>query len=892
MSRAVPVALISSRRRSEYGGKAVSLGALSRAGFTVPNAFAFSVREARHFFRVVLSETDLPANLARVNPSDVLLSDIRHRLLATPIPELIRRDLVQTFRALLDDGAKAICVRSSSPQEDGLSYSAAGLYESVVGVDSEAELEDAVRVVWSSLFKPEVFRYLGTMGDPEATPEIALILQAMVPAEISGTLFTANALTGDTSELIIDASYGLGLHVADGSVSPDTIRLGKADLLPRDQVIGRKLERFDFRGGALVNSSVDEALRDELCLDQRATRELARLGLEIERALGCPQDLEWARANGSFYVLQSRAITTPLSPWSPRVERSRRAENPRDPAQIVWSNVNVGEALPGVATPLTWSVLSGFSELGFRRAFGALGCSPAKHTTFVRGFRGRIYLNLSELLSVLTQVPGISPKLIGTLGGGAGLVELDALTSSIEAQSKRGFLRRLPLTVARLARENLRFEERLAEFEAAYEVDKKRLRGIDPRVLPSASLERMSRDVARLLDESGSILLTCYGNLLGCVAALSALLHLTAKDQASDLRRELLSGLSDLDSAAPGLSIWHIAEQARREPDVLIRLTSDELPTCLSELPEGATRRALSAFFEAFGHRGPREAELSEKRWREDPTLIFATLRLFLSEETQGSQSPIDREAFIRQRHEAALARAKSAIPLAARPVLRRLLRLCRRFMRLRERLRGYVVEVLGEYRRVAVDASRRLAAREPSVGKDAAFYLTEEELWASLRSPKSLTVLIKQRRARHQRDLALPDPPPTFVGYLKPRSLPRVAREIQPGDVVVGLAASSGVIEGHIRIVRNVADVADVQAGEVLVLSTADVGMTPLFLTAAAVVTSLGGPLSHAAVVLREYGVPSVMNINQADILFQNGDRVLVDGGAGTVALLERQSS
>jgi pyruvate,water dikinase len=157
---------------------------------------------------------------------------------------------------------------------------------------------------------------------------------------------------------------------------------------------------------------------------------------------------------------------------------------------------------------------------------------------------------------------------------------------------------------------------------------------------------------------------------------------------------------------------------------------------------------------------------------------------------------------------------------------------------------------------------------------------LTIEEVIGALRAPRTdLAPLIRSRRAELARDQARPDPPATFVGSPPPVVLPPSG-----GPILRGLAASPGVVEGRARVLLREDEMDALQPGEILVVHTTDVGWTPLFLVAAGVVTELGGPLSHAAVVAREFGVPSVVNVVGATRAIRIGDVVRVDGDRGTV--------
>lgn len=198
----------------------------------------------------------------------------------------------------------------------------------------------------------------------------------------------------------------------------------------------------------------------------------------------------------------------------------------------------------------------------------------------------------------------------------------------------------------------------------------------------------------------------------------------------------------------------------------------------------------------------------------------------------------------------------------------------------MREHLRGHVVEVLGMFRRVALEASRRIEAREPEAGANAAFFLTLAEVRRVLYDDNErVAIRVQRRRLEYDRNRSLPEPPTTFVGF------PPVDEAVTAAATKLrGLAASRGVAEGRVRILRDPKQAANFQPGEVLVVAAADTGWAPLFLAASGVVTELGGPLSHAAIILREYAVPAVVNVSGATRALHDGDLVRVDGNSGIV--------
>ncbi len=872
------------RKAHAFGGKAKNLAALARAGFPVPAAYALEARAADLFFASALPTDAQPAALLRGPVAPERLAELAERAREAPIPDAIGVVLREAFDALMGEGAIALAVRSSSTREDEQAQSAAGVHETILGVRTEEELTAAVRACWLSAITPQALSYLRNAPiEPDARLGVGVVLQAMVPAEVAGAMFTVNPLSGDPGEMVVNASYGLGNLVLDGRVSPDTYRIDKASGWVRDRVLGEKAVRARW--------APDEGVREEPVGDDDRAREalsedlleaLVELGRRVEDHFDDARDIEWAAAGGTIYLLQARPVTALSSP--PR-RTGRRRRDGKDRSAMVWSNLNVGEALPGVATPLTWSILSEFSDRGFRRAFGAVGCRVPKDAELVASFRGRISLNMTEVLEIASQVPGMRPRtLLAWAGGG----EVDTLEAQIDRGGGAGFLMRLPLTVARYLRENVGLTDRVARFEKSFGEERGRLASLDFRVLSQGGLDRVLFREERLLDDSGQIMLNVYGNLLATVVLLRAVLNLVARGDAERLERELFTGLADVESAAPGLALWHIAEMARAEPDARALITERD-PSSLKvrDLPEGPTRRALERFLTAYGYRGAREAEIAEPRWSEDPSLLFATLRAHLTRE-RGAASPVDVERKQRARRDAASTDLDRKVPGPARIAVRHLLSLVQRFLRLRERLRSHVVQVLGLYRAVALDATRRMRVTEPSVPRDAAFYLSIDELHAFLRGDvKNVGPLVARRRLQLERARRLPDPPDTVVGFPPPVPEPPVAT-----DALRGLAACGGVVRGKARVLRTSADAAALAPGEILVAPYADVGWSPLFLVAAAVVTDLGGPLSHAAVVAREYGVPTVVNVKNGTRVIETGDELEVDGDAGTVRVIRSASA
>ena len=872
------VPLASARDAARFGPKAAQLAALGDVpGARVPEGFAISARAFEVTLSSALPRSQWPAALlsGRGDVRQALrLESLRQRVLTTAMPPALRGEIAAAYSAL---GGTLVAVRSSALHEDQHDASAAGLQDTVLGVSGLDAVCAAVLKCFASIYQERAMTYLARR--PTASREhvsVAVVVQRMVRADAAGVLFTVDPVSRDRSVMVVEAAHGLGSSVVDGGISPDVFRIERATGRVRTRHLGDKPAAVRVRDGGVVREAVAESLRRAPAVSDAELKSLCALGESVERHCGGARDIEWAFEDGVLWALQSRPIVG--------LTASASAAGLDDPSTWVWSNVNVGEALPGVATPLTWSVAAAFSDLGFRRAFGSLGCVVPDNTELVASFHGRIYLNLTNFMRIARQVPVLNARMLLEFGGGGGLDEIER---QVEPGQWGPFLAKLPLTGARYLAQNAGLDLRVDRFDAEFRATRDRIYALNLGTLSTRALDDLFEELMALLDRTGAVMLTCASGYLSSVVGIRTVLRIAAGDDADRFERDLLSGVTDLESAAPGITLFHIAEVARTDPAAFAVITSADAATLtLESLPHGPTRRAFAGFLKAYGFRCPREAELSTPRWREAPATLFAALRAYLLVGDDSALRRVERQSAVRAEAEADLMRR---VPPVARAVVRHLVQRTWRFSRLRERLRARVTEVLGFIRMAALEASRRIERALPSAGPDAAFYLNIGELRAwltgKLEDPASV---IAVRRAQVARDIARPDPPPTFVGS-PPVCVPTT---IPTGDRWSGVGASPGVVTGVVRVLRDPADGASLQPGEVLVTSVADVGWTPLFLMAAAVVTELGGALSHAALVAREYGVPAVVNVPGITRALRNGDRVRIDGDNGVVERLETAES
>jgi pyruvate,water dikinase len=891
MAWLVPLEVLAQRRGGDdphvVGGKAARLAWLVRHEIAVPDAV---VLPQDAFVQAVLElppgcEPRALLRAASGRAGYARAAEARQQILAAPMPKGLEEELHALWAQVGPRSPWGLAVRSSATCEDGALVSMAGLAESVLGVRGGAALVEAVRAVWASIASGRALAYLAAHGVRDVA--MAVVIQRVVEAHAAGVMFTrapdthARRSTLDgASERIINVGLGLGAPVVDGLTTPDVLRIDARGRVIESLVAHKTRTTVVSAHGV---EEVDALEPDRPALSRDRIGELTEIAARLERLDPVAWDVEFACDAERTWVVQARPVTGRGFPEG-------------GDADTVWSNVNVGEALPGVATPFTWSVAGAFSDAGFRRAFSALGCRVPKHAVLVGNVYGRFYLNLSQFMRIAAQVPFLEARTLVELGGGWGGEELALQTAGV---SKRGFYARLPLTATRLLREQLKLDDDVEAFEAFAEKAWRQSGALDLAILPDDGLARRIRDVQALLERAGTVMLTCASSTLGSHLVLKMLLERVAPVGADGLAQSLTSGIRDLESARPGIGILHVANIARREPEARAAIER-ESTTGLDALPDGPTRRALASFLELYGDRAVREAELSTPRWREDARPVLRMLRVALRGEAREVEPALARA---KAQADTEMTKLLPRLKVLEQTLLRHLVARAQKAARLRERMRAWVTRVLGMLREAVLDADRRLLRRDPELEGDyralvasgsalgtirSAFFLTVDELVAALRATRAeLAPLVRARRAEHARDRARPDPPATFVGTPPPLVLPPSG-----GDVLRGLPAAAGVVEGRARVLLSADEMAQLEPGEILVVHTTDVGWTPLFLAAAGVVTELGGPLSHAAVVAREFGVPTVVNVTGATRAIRTGDMVRVDGDRGVVERLARAAA
>lgn len=519
------------------------------------------------------------------------------------------------------------------------------------------------------------------------------------------------------------------------------------------------------------------------------------------------------------------------------------------PAGCHWTRANIGEALPGVATPLTWSIWEVGAEIAGRGGFYALGAATRAESTvpadrdqrFTRAFYGRGAVRVDFLATMGNRIPGTS---------GAAIAE-QLLGNAPAELLGRPSRRRYPVIAVRMPFTFMRVPQQLRRAAADTKIwwlrnsaSAANLTETDALALFIQARERF-RQNTRL-----------QGTALFCVVQpiYDALDHITASTGVGDLT-SLTSGYGSVPEAAVVGDLWRAS---RGEID-------------------------LAAVVARHGYHGPREGELSAKSWREDN----GPLQRFLAEYAamDESQDPLVREAQLAAQRRGMEQAILTALPAAHRPLVRTLFRLAAQRIPLRGIAKDAFVMSLDVLRASARRIGELLAAQGVLADPDDVFFLTDDEVIAT--RPANVQDLIARRRARYNHYLAV-ELPSEWAGGPVPIDLSVSDGE---SDVITGVGVSPGVVEGYARVVID-PDFDEVEPGEILVAASTDPSWASIMFISAALVVDIGGALSHAAIVARELGVPCVVNTATGSRRIRTGDRCRVDGKTGTITILQHTSN
>lgn len=831
------------------GGKGANLGELVKAGFPVPNGYCIHVGAYKTVIRENGLQNDIDNILVTVNwenPVDIEEKSlhIRNLILKSSVPGDLHNEIIEAYYQL--SGVEqplgvAVAVRSSATAEDLPGASFAGQQETYLNIRGEHEVLEHVKHCWASLWTARAMAYRRKQNYDHDSVYLSVIIQRMVEAEVAGVAFTVNPLNGSRKEMLINSSYGFGEVVVSGTVTPDILMLNKKNLKISEKQLGTKEKRLKMSPSGrtqLVDVPLDK--RKEFSLSDSQTRELGKLILQVEEHYQSPQDVEWAFANGKLFLLQARPVTTQGSKVNPDESIISGTLTKRQKFMLD----DLIEHYPEAPTPLDYAVVITSYQALLNNVWH-LGIRISGAEEIIRLERdGRIALYPPKIRFTL-RLLSAPAKLLKA-------VKISASTwqNDYQLQIGEAITRLEEIKVAEETNENL-IEHFKEIFKLAQNLCELRFYNfMSANMLPLAGLSLILR-------------FFCPGNNRPSLTELVT----TGLDYKTTIIDRELNRLAVKASGEPGLKAA-IADGGK--------VTFDDLKKQLLNISGGEEfLHQLEDFLRVYGYRTEKMYQpFTGKAWLEDPDRLLVIIRAALQDPLVMERKTIEMKR--KEDHVSWVNRFEKTLKAPFRRLFRWSYEGLRANHVIREDTLFSLERLFTAGRKIMNELGMRLANGGYINVPEDIVYLTREEI------PRGISGQIEKNECR--RFVSIRKKHFTLNQTLWKKALLKLAEQKQDVDMIQGLSGSPGLAEGPVRVIMNVNDFGKLEKGDILVCPYTDPTWTPLFGIASAVVADTGGPLSHAAIVAREYGIPAVLGTKLATSFFIAGEIVVVDGSAGTV--------
>ena len=793
-----------------------------------PETSSSDSRKMFQFFRGdrALLSLDQSLDAAKVGNKAANLSQLRRWGYPVPIGWVIPPgdDPAPLIELLHPSSEIPLVVRSSAIGEDSETASAAGQYDSILHVTSQAALEQAILRCHASYNDENAVRYRQDKGIAEGA--MAVVVQIQVQGVFSGVAFSRDPIARQGDAVVVEGLPGLATQVVSGQVTPEMYRVWI-----REEIDSKA---YTLSAATCSNSDTQPPswlLPDWVDLDLEGTgdlppqlvKQVAFLARHIEKQYhGTPQDIEWSYDGQHLWLLQARPITTLLPIWTRKI---------------------AAEVIPGYIHPLTWSInrpltCGAWGDL-FTLVLGdrASGLDFNETATL---HHAAAYFNAS-LLGQLFLRMGLPPESLEFLTRGAKFSK-PPLRSTL--QSAPGLLR--------LLRRELRLSQDFSQ-------DKQLIFEPGWAVLKAQKVDRLS--APDLLQRIEQIL-----TLLQRATYYSILAPLSAA-----LRQAIFSVPESLDNSqtpevASMRSLQSLATQARATLPPLAN--PDTLFADLAETLQGqAVLQEFDRFLEEYGYLSDVATDIAVPNWKEDPSAAKALFTQLLLNPARPVVKPTPTSGWKRHQVQKRLDLKGQVTSLYSKL----LAELRWSFLALEQQglETGWLTQAGDIFFLRFAEVEQWVLAPDADL-------------------KQQMGERIEARRSQLQTDrqmmpslLVYGNDPPRMSEDIRPIVLAQSSRQLH------GIGASPGQVEGRVVILQSLQTCPEVSRDIILVIPFADSGWAPLLAQAGGLITEVGGQLSHGAIVAREYGIPAVMNIAHATQRLQEGQRVRLDGQQGIVEIL-----
>lgn len=732
-----------------------------------------------------------------------------------------------------------VAVRSSFAGEDGLNHSFAGLFDSILNVQSKSELLKAVKDVALSLESDRVIEYCEYHQVPAPTWG-SIVVQEMIDSKISGVLFTEDPM--NSANMLISSTQGLGDRLVSGLADSEDLSL--------------PLTRPQFQDRTVLNAVLQKRLFD--------------FGKKIQSLKKNPQDIEWAiDQNDQIHFLQTRDITIQI-------------QSPGNP--VYFDNSNIQESFIGVTSPLTFSYAKNAYRHSYNTLMKVMGFSPGeiaqndwRHQHMLGLVDGRVYYNINSWYEGLLFLPHFGRHKADM----ENMMGLETSIDFIQTQklSTSQKIKALPKMIRLLARMIYKFsviKSEVAQFDHAFTqiLNQHRSQNHKKKSLPQL-LTYLIDVQNKGLALWGPPLMNDFYVMIYSGKVRRALSKLGLEKEYPHLMKT-----DELESFKPVLAINQMTELIKSKDQTLsaLKTAPDFLLYCKKN--DVQVYQVIQHFIENYGDRVLGELKLETETFRTNPQLLVETLKLFVKSQSQ------------RKAQEPVIGQIYSQMSVFQRIGFNSNLKKLQNGIRYRELMRFHRTRSFGIVREIYLLIADQFVSLNLIKEKSDLFYLTENEI-ADIITFQSVQNdihgLIALRKAEYEQFSKAPK----YKNQIR-MNLPlsnddkfftQVDRKPGANDKLQGTGCYPGVVKAQICFVKNVSDAQELE-GKILLAERTDPGWTPLFYLAKAVIVEKGSILSHAAIVAREVGIPIIIGVPQATQALKTGDWITMNGTTGEIQI------
>ncbi len=851
------------------GGKGANLGELSKIeGINVPQGFCISTEA----FKRIMGETPLinklleQLSLLKVDDREKIVelsAEIRKVIEETDIPQDIEDEITPHFSGV--DEKNAYAVRSSATAEDLPTASFAGQQDTYLNIIGKEAILRHISKCWASLFTERAVTYRIQNGFDHRKVQLSVVVQKMIFPQVAGILFTADPVTSNRKVISIDASFGLGEALVSGIVNPDSYKVRGGKVIEK-KITSKKLAVYALKGGGTKEQPLDAGQQNAQALSDEQILQLEHIGRKIEAHFGCPQDIEWCLAEDTFHIVQSRPITT-LFP----IPEAQDEEN------HIYLSVGHQQMMTDPIKPLGMSL---FLKVSLGQRFIAAGrlfvdvapmvVAPDSRKALLTAMEEHDPLMKDALEALLERDDFINLIPDNDIGTGT-----DA-DNSAAAWVFQAEMDNDPMIVSDLIKKK----------QASVEALKQAIQTKSGTDLIDFIIEDIEELRNILFDpESRPVYMSAMNAYTWINEKMSA--WLGEKNAANILSQSVPNNIT----SEMGLELMAIADVIRPYPEVIAYLQQVKEGDFLEELPklEGGQeiKTALEAYLAKYGMRCPGEIDITRTRWSEKPAIlipmILSNIRNFEPGAAKRKFEEGRKEAF--EKEQELLDRLKQLPEGEGKAQeTKRVISLMRNYIGFREYPKYGMVSRFLMYKQGLMKEAEQLLHAGAIHEKEDIHYLTLEEIREAILTHQVNYQIISKRKDEHKSYEKLT--PPRVISSDGEIVSASYKRDNLPVGALVGLSVSSGIVEGRARVILNMED-ANLEEGDILVTAFTDPSWTPLFVAVKALITEVGGLMTHGAVIAREYGLPAVIGVENATKLIKDGQRIRVNGTEGYIEIL-----